>query len=221
MAVRSSPTSRQLGQLRSSNEQSNNNKSVHALHCNLLMSCALPHHESENGNDELTDIQSYDAGMQIESMSASHSSNVLSVAQLRAIAVIQLASHAPTGPCSRLFKTKEFTCYCTQWAEEVVQQSRSRECKAPCWTIRLETSCCRFWRWQRGKLYDRLCTFALYEICVEAVPETLNADRVHIKKYAPDRCRLIIELDGETFEADSIDCNTNQSQIIGLYMEPA
>ena len=70
-------------------------------------------------------------------------------------------------------------------------------------------------------MYDRLCTFALYEICVEAVPETLNADRVHIKKYAPDRYRLIIELDGETFEADRIDCNTNQSQIIGLYMVPA
>ena len=99
MAVRSSPTSRQLGQLWSSNAQCNNNKSVNALHCNLPISCALPHRESENDNDELTDSQLYDACMQVESMSASHSSNVLSVAQLRAIVVLQLAYHAPTGPC--------------------------------------------------------------------------------------------------------------------------
>ena len=76
----------------------------------------MPHRESENGNDELTDSQLYDACMQVESMSASHSSNVLSVAQLRAIAVLQLASQAPRGPpCSRLHKTKEFMFYCSQW----------------------------------------------------------------------------------------------------------
>ena len=181
----------------------------------------MPHRESENGNDELTDSQLYDACMQVESMSASHSSNVLSVAQLRAIAVLQLASQAPRGPpCSRLHKTKEFMFYCSQWAEEVFQQSLPRESKAPCWTIRLETSCWRFWRWQRGKLYDRLCTFAFYELYVEVVTETFNADHVHTKKYEPDRYRLTIELAGEKFEAESIDCNTKQFQIIGLYMVP-
>ena len=111
--------------------------------------------------------------------------------------------------------------YCQQWAEELFQQSRPRESTTPCWTIRLETSRWRFWRWQRGKLYDRLCTFAFYEICVEAVPETFNADHVHIKIYEPDRYRPTIELDGETFEPENIDCNSNQFQIIGLYMVPA
>ena len=51
-------------------------------------------------NDELTHGQLYDACMQVESMSANHSSNVLIVAQLRAIAVLQLASKAPTRPCT-------------------------------------------------------------------------------------------------------------------------
>ena len=64
-------------------------------------------------------------------------------------------------------------------------------------------------------MYDRLCTFAFSEMCVEAVPDTFNADHAHIKKYEPDRYRLTIELAGENFEDENIDCNTKQFQIIG------
>ena len=73
-----------------------------------------------------------------------------------------------------------------------------------------------------GQLYDRSCALAFYELCVEAVPETSNADHAHTEQYASDRFRITIELAGEEFYADScICCNTMQFHITDLYMVPA
>jgi hypothetical protein len=167
---------------------------------------------------------------------------VLSVAQLRALAVLHLASQAPRGPpCSRLQNFREFMFYCSQWAEDVFQQSLPREFQAPCWTIRLETSCWRFWRWRRGKLYDRVCALVFFELCVEAAAETQNvalhkrcgpsittdADDAHTAQYASERFHCTIELAGEEFDAEVLDAQAcrhftnNNFDITGLYMVPA
>ena len=90
-------------------------------------------------------------------------------------------------------------------------------------------------------MYDRVCAFVFFELCVEAAAETQNvalhrrcgpsittdADDAHTAQYASERFHCTIELAGEEFDAEVWDaqacrhCTNNNVDITGLYMVPA